>query len=61
MKDTEAKRKAQDILMDVVAVAYYRLEDEDYSEQDKEVVRKQLKKQADRIAKMFGFSESWTY
>ncbi|WII39216.1 hypothetical protein [Paenibacillus thiaminolyticus] len=62
MKRREVKRKAQEILMDTISTAYYRLEeiDEHTTEEEKSELQKELKKQADRVAKMLGYEQSWT-
>ena len=57
---------AQDLLMDLISQYNYRLEDRDLHSLDKmtkkeeEQCMEQLRKQADRIAKMFGFDKHWT-
>jgi|TARA_R100000322_G_scaffold43126_1_gene27160 hypothetical protein len=57
---------AQDVLMDIISQYNYRLEDSmaynqhKMTAKEKELCMDQLKKQADRIAKMFGFKEHWT-
>ncbi len=56
---------AQDMLLDMISQYNYRLEHPDAYDQDvmtareKELCMKQLKKQADRIAKLFGYEEHW--
>tara|TARA_Y100000996_G_C22376879_1_gene583429 strand:+ start:536 stop:790 length:255 start_codon:yes stop_codon:yes gene_type:complete len=56
---------AQDVLMDIISQYNYRLEDSMAYDQhkmtpkEKEICMEQLKKQADRIAKMFGFEKHW--
>lgn len=57
MNKKEAKLKAQDIIMHCVSLAGYQLDD--LSDTEAEAVRKELKPQMDRIAKMFGYEESW--
>ena len=57
---------AQDLLMDIISKYNYRLEDSMAYDQhkmtpkEKELCMDQLRKQADRIAKMFGFDKHWT-
>tara|TARA_R100001086_G_scaffold220609_1_gene137523 strand:- start:375 stop:620 length:246 start_codon:yes stop_codon:yes gene_type:complete len=61
-----AKIWAQDLLMDLISTYNYRLEDKGLHNLDKmtkeeeEQCMEQLRKQADRIAKMFGFNNHWT-
>jgi len=56
---------AQDLLMDIISQYNYRLEDSMAYDQhkmtakEKELCMEQLKKQADRIAKLFGFDKHW--
>jgi len=56
---------AQDVLMDIISQYNYRLEDSMAYDQhkmtakEKELCMEQLKKQADRIAKLFGFDKHW--
>ena len=56
---------AQDLLMDLISTYNYKLEDRDLSglndmtKKEEEESMKQLKKQADRIAKLFGFDKHW--
>ena len=57
---------AQDVLMDIISQYNYRLEDSMAYDQhkmtpkEKELCMDQLRKQADRIAKMFRFEKHWT-
>jgi len=57
---------AQDFLMDLISQYNYRLEDRGVNNLDKmtkkeeEQCMDQLRKQADRIAKMFGYDKHWT-
>ena len=57
---------AQDILMDLISTYNYRFEDRSRENLDKmtkeeeEQCMEQLRKQADRIAKLFGFNKHWT-
>ena len=56
---------AKNVLMDIISQYNYRLEDSMAYDQDKmtpkekELCMDQLRKQADRIAKMFGFDKHW--
>ena len=60
------KKWAQDMLLDLISQYNYALEPSDAYDQnkmtakEKELCYEQLKKQADRIAKMFGYEEHWT-
>tara|TARA_R100000005_G_C4877277_1_gene130681 strand:+ start:104 stop:358 length:255 start_codon:yes stop_codon:yes gene_type:complete len=62
---TTPKIWAQDVLMDIISQYNYRLEDSMAYDQykmtpkEKELCMDQLRKQADRIAKMFGFDKHW--
>ena len=64
-KKTTPKVWAQDVLMDIISQYNYRLEDSMSYDQDKmtakekELCIEQLKKQADRIAKLFGYDKHW--
>ena len=57
---------AQDLLMDLISQYNYRLEDrglhglDKMTKKEEEQCMEQLRKQADRIAKMFGFNKHWT-
>ena len=56
---------AQDVLMDIISQYNYRLEDgregtDKMTEKELAQCMEQLRKQADRIAKMFGFDKHWT-
>ena len=61
-----AKIWAQALLMDLISTYNYKLEDRGMHNLDKmtkkeeEQCIEQLKKQADRIAKLFGFTKHWT-
>ena len=60
------KQWAQDMLLDMISQYNYRLEHPSAYDQDvmtareKELCMEQLKKQADRIAKLFGYNQHWT-
>ena len=66
--ETKATPKiwAQDLLMDLISTYNYKLEDRGMHNLDKmtkkeeEQCIEQLRKQADRIAKLFGFTKHWT-
>ena len=57
---------AQDLLMDLISQYNYRLEDrglyglDKMTKKEEEQCLEQVKKQADRIAKLFGFTKHWT-
>jgi len=56
---------AQDLLMDMISTYNYRLEEgregtDKMTEKELAQCMEQLKKQADRIAKLFGFTKHWT-
>ena len=55
------KLKAQDLILGQIAIIGYGDKFDEYVKEigDKEEATKVLKKQMDRIAKMFGYSESW--
>jgi len=60
MKKKELKTKAQDMLMSQIAkVGYGELED--MEEEERDILMAEIKKQGDRIARMFGFKEMWFY
>jgi hypothetical protein len=60
------KHVAQDMIMDGLAMTrgyWGEKHDEQYekmTEREREQVTEQLQKQGDRIARMFGFDESWS-
>lgn len=60
----ELRRKAQDVLLQGVAnqLGYYDPKDFDerYTPEEEEELRAEMKRQADRIARMFGYEESWS-
>lgn len=64
MKRTEIKHKAQDALMQGIAnqLGYYDPADfgENLSESEREELRAEMKRQADRVAKLFGYEEAWS-
>ena len=57
---------AQDLLMDLISTYNYRFEDRGLhglnkmTKEEEEQCMEQIKKQADRIAKLFGFTKHWT-
>jgi hypothetical protein len=57
---------AQDFLMDLISQYNYRFEDrglhglDKMTKKEEEQCMEQVKKQADRIAKLFGFDKHWT-
>ena len=63
---TTPKKWAQDFLMDLISQYNYRLEDRDLhglsamTEREEELCYQQIKKQADRIARLFGYDNHWT-
>lgn len=55
---TEAKNKAQDLLMQAMQVAYHYLEDPDL--EDKEAIRAVIDVQFERVEELFGYDVgSW--
>lgn len=58
-KQKQIKERAQNLLMDCISVAGYKIDSMDLSEEEKEQLRTETKKQMDRIGKMFGFDEAW--
>ncbi len=61
-KKITAKIKAQDILMEGIAIKISSWEDEygsEFTEKELKELRSQIKKQADRVAKLFGFDKAW--
>ena len=61
MTKTEAKRKAQDLIMDQIAKIGYGEEYEEFKAAvgDDDEAEAILKSQMDRVAKMFGFTDAW--
>ena len=57
---------AQDLLMDLISTYNYRFEDRGLhglnkmTKEEEEQCMEKIKKQADRIAKLFGFTKHWT-
>lgn len=59
MTKTERKLKAQEIIMDTISTAGYRVAEMELSEKEQKALFDELKKQMDRVAKMFGYDEAW--
>lgn len=51
---TEMRKIAKDILMDSVGVAYYKLENEDYSEEEKDQICQYINQYGESMAKAIG-------
>ena len=51
MKKTEAKEIARDILQEAIAVAYYKLEEKDYTAEEEKMISDLIKKEATKILK----------
>ena len=64
MTKTEMKLKAQDMIMSAIG-GIFTYEEDEYNELIAEVGEDEafeiVKKQCDRVAKMFGFNEAWYY
>ena len=65
IEKSTSKIWAQDLLMDMISTYNYRLEEgregtDKMTEKELAQCMEQLKKQADRIAKLFGFTKHWT-
>lgn len=63
-KKLTPKRMAQDILLDKISEALGYWQEQGHltkgmTEREIELVKEQMKKQADRIARMFGYEEAW--
>ena len=60
------KKVAQDMIMDGLAISRgywgekHETQYEKMTERERDQVDEQLKKQGDRVARMFGFDESWS-
>ena len=54
MKKTEAKEKAKKILLDQIGIAYYSLENEDISDEDKELIIEYINQLGERACKAIG-------
>lgn len=63
---TTPKKLAQDIIMDQIALAIgYGLEkydsyEGDLTEREGKLVQEQIEKQANRVAKIFGYERAWS-
>jgi|TARA_Y100000310_G_scaffold340923_2_gene438363 hypothetical protein len=61
---TTPKKKAQDVILEKLALCMGYWEEnseltEGMTEREIELVNEQMKKECDRIAKKFGYNESW--
>ena len=54
MTKTEAKEKAKDILQEAIGVAYYKLENERYTPEDKQMIIDYINKYGTAACKAFG-------
>ena len=52
MKKKDAKEIARDILQDALAVAYYKLDEDSYSEEEQDLISECLRKEAERMLKL---------
>jgi hypothetical protein len=52
MKKTDAKEIARDILQEALGVAYYRIDEEKYSEEEQDLISEALRKEAERMLKL---------
>lgn len=61
MTKTEAKRKAQDLILEQIAKIGYGDEYEEFKAEigDPDEAEAILKSQMDRVARMFGYSQAW--
>ena len=58
MKRKEIKEYAQEEILQSLVLAYYRIMDDvEMDEEDKKILKKELYRQADRVAKLFGYEE----
>ena len=61
MNKTQIKELAQDLILQNVAVAYYKVEamglDADLPPDELEALNRQLRQQGDRVARLFGYRE----
>jgi hypothetical protein len=64
MTRTELKRKAQEALMQGIAnqLGYYDPNDfgEDFTEEQKDELHAVMKREADRVARLFGYEKAWS-
>ena len=59
MSEIYNDKKAQDLIMDQIAIIGYGERYEEYKKQVGEDADAVLQAQMDRVAKMFGFKEAW--
>lgn len=60
MTRTQVKEKAQEYIMHSIAVTLHYVEDDaSLSKQEKEIISEEVRKQANRVAKMFGYDRAW--
>lgn len=52
MKKSEAKEIARDILQDALAVAYYKIDEDKYSDDEQDLISEYLEKEAERLVKL---------
>jgi len=58
----ELKQMAQDVIMDAMAKSAYNInntEGNNLTQDDKDKLIEETKKQMDRVAKLFGYNRSW--
>ncbi len=59
MNKTEAKKKAQELIMEQIAKIGYGSDFDKYIAEGPDDAEEILKKQMDRVARMFGHEEAW--
>lgn len=52
MKKSDAKEIARDILQDAIGEAYYKIDEEKYSEEEQDLISEYLEKEAERLMKL---------
>lgn len=52
MKKKQAKEEARDIIQHAIGIAYYTLENKDYTESEVELITQYINKEATRILKL---------
>ena len=52
MKKTNAKEIARDILQEALAVAHYKIDEDEYSEEEQDLISECLNKEAERMLKL---------
>jgi len=57
MNKTEIKELAQDLILQRVAVTYYAVEDEPITPDEQEALIKEIRKQGNRVARLFNYDE----